>query len=195
MAATKKAKDAKVAAGLLKTPEAETFADAADKIEFKGIIPRDGVGRPTVVTGAALPKLEYAFKIGCTDSEAALYAGISARALYRHFEKHPEYRQQTKEWKDDYLVMFARSNVAAAITGQTPKGSVTISQDYLRAKRKDEFAEKGIVEHQAALTPSEIEERASREFQGRRGSVIEGEVVPKDDHSPAIPHSEEDAED
>lgn len=167
----------------------ETFADPDDKKEFNGVVPRNEGGRPTVVTGEALPKLEYAFKIGCTDSEACLYAEISVAALQRHFKKHPEYRERTKGWKDDYLVMFSRGNIAAAITGQVPKGDVAISRDYLRSKRRDEFADKSIVEHQLGLTPAQVEERASRELAGRK-EAIEGEIVAEDDHSPALPHSD-----
>lgn len=195
MAATKKEKHEKAAAAILKTPEAVEFSDAADELVFRIQVPVPRrVGRPTVMTAAALAKLEYAFKIGCADHEACLFAGVSVDSLQRYFDKHPEYRVLSSAWKDAYLVMFARANIAAAITGNVPKGNLAISQDYLRAKRKDEFAEKNITEHQAALTPDEIERRNNEAIAARR-SAIEGEIVAEGDHSPALPYSEGGSED
>lgn len=177
-------------AGVLAAQEAiveDAIRDADDAKKHGKVIPRDTIGRPTVMTNETFRKLEYAFKIGCPYREAANYAGIGLTTLTAYLAKHPDYREQVQAWQDDYLVTFARGNVAAAITGQQPKGNVPISQDYLRAKRKDEFAEKNITEHQAVLTPAEVEANATKAFADSGIAQLEAGSDADDDdedHSP-----------
>ena len=50
------------------------------------------IGRPRAITAAVLNKLDYAFSIGCSIREAALYADISETCLYNYLRDNPEYK-------------------------------------------------------------------------------------------------------
>ncbi len=105
-------------------------------------IPRDnfkttaGMGRPTVMTKQVLKNLEDAFRIGCPDREACIYAEISLQTLYNYCEKHPEFLEQKEAWKE-VPILKARGNIIEALH----KKSVGDSWQYLIRKRKAEFAD------------------------------------------------------
>lgn len=94
------------------------------------------LGRPSVVTPEVIQKLEQAFSIGCTDSEASFYAGIGEASLYRYCEEHPEFRER-KEGLKDLPVITARQTVVRAL-----KHDQNMSMTYLKGKRKREFSER-----------------------------------------------------
>ena len=48
-------------------------------------------GRPSVMTEAVKDKLLYAYSIGATDQEAALYADIHIDTLYRYLKRGPAF--------------------------------------------------------------------------------------------------------
>jgi hypothetical protein len=75
---------------------------------------KSNAGRPTVVTADVVRKLEQAFLMGCTDSEACLFADISPRTLYAYCEKNEEFSQRKEVLKQN-PVMQARSVVLDAI--------------------------------------------------------------------------------
>lgn len=51
-----------------------------------------------------LSKLETAFALDYTDVQAAFYAGIGERALWRYCKAHPEFRQRKEALKDTGLM-------------------------------------------------------------------------------------------
>lgn len=58
------------------------------------------VGRPTKMTDVALGKLDQAFAMGCTDTEACCYADISVDVLYDYQKANPEYAKRKAVLKD-----------------------------------------------------------------------------------------------
>lgn len=88
------------------------------------------VGRPTVMTPEVIDKLRQAYLIGATDEEAAHYAGISARTIYEHIEKNPEFSQQREGWKGE-PILKAKQTVVKGL------GETKNAQWYLEKKAKD----------------------------------------------------------
>ena len=72
--------------------------------------------------------------MGCSDTEACLYAGISRSSLYKYQEQHPEYLQQKEEWKEN-PILLARSTVYRNM--RDPNNA----RWYLERKKKNEFAQ------------------------------------------------------
>jgi hypothetical protein len=93
------------------------------------------VGRPTVITGEVLRKLEEAFAMGCTDLEACLYADISKTALYEHQQRHPEFAERKEKLKET-PILLARTTVIKNL--RNPQSA----QWYLERKKKNEFAQR-----------------------------------------------------
>ena len=58
-------------------------------------------GRNTVMTSAAILKLETAFLRGCTDQEACFAANISMSTLYLHGQKNPEFSDRKELLKQN----------------------------------------------------------------------------------------------
>tara|TARA_B100000686_G_scaffold345438_1_gene430045 strand:- start:2775 stop:3179 length:405 start_codon:yes stop_codon:yes gene_type:complete len=96
---------------------------------------KKGVGAPTKMTPDVLKKLEEAFALGCTDIEASLYAGISARTIYNYQEENPEFLQR-KEALKEQPVLKARKVVVDALDD----GDKDMSRWYLERRKKDEFS-------------------------------------------------------
>ena len=62
------------------------------------------MARPTVMTEPVIAALRQAYLVGATNEEAAHYAGISARTIYEHIEKNPEFSQQIEAWKSEPIL-------------------------------------------------------------------------------------------
>lgn len=96
---------------------------------------KDGkMGRPTVVTPEVIESLRQAFLIGATNEEAAHYAGIAPSTLYLHIEKHPEFSEEIKGWKNQ-PILKAKAKVVKDIDKDT-----NTAKWYLERKKKDEFS-------------------------------------------------------
>lgn len=135
-------------------------------------IKKDRRGRPTVMTKQVLQKLEGAFKMGCPDREACIYAGIAEKTLYIYCNKHPDFLQQKEEWKE-VPVIGAR----AVVIGQIMiKKSAPDAWMYLRRKRKQEFSEKIIFENETSqeVVPMSVLERIRR-FNPDYGKQLNGQ--------------------
>lgn len=135
-------------------------------------VEKDGRGRPTIMTKQALQKLRDAFSFGCTDEEAAFYAGISVRTLYHYCEAHEDFLQEKEDLKLS-PILAARGNVVKGIL----MGSVDDSWQYLRAKRKKEFAE--MKQHEVTtktLSEADIEQAEAEQF-ATMEAVTEDEEV------------------
>ncbi len=95
---------------------------------------KSNAGRPTVITENTLFKLEEAFAIGATDTEACFFADISTAALYSYQRENPEYINRKEALKDS-LVLKARNTIAKDMPNPGT------SKWYLERKRKDEFGQ------------------------------------------------------
>jgi hypothetical protein len=91
-------------------------------------------GRPTIFTREVLDKLEQAFSMDCTDSEAALYANITLSALTKHGERHPEFVERKRALKNKPF-LIARNTLLQGI-----KSDPDLALKYLERKKKDEFS-------------------------------------------------------
>lgn len=57
------------------------------------------MARPKKITKTILAELKTYFKIGATDEEACIKAGIHPATLYRYQEEHPEFCEEKKALK------------------------------------------------------------------------------------------------
>lgn len=92
-------------------------------------------GRPLVFTEDVKKKLEQAFAIGCTVSEACLYADISNALFYLHAPKGSILFDEFQRLRDN-PILKARSTVVAAL------GDAETAKWYLKNKRNQEFNER-----------------------------------------------------
>lgn len=67
-------------------------------------------GRPKAIDDETLTKLEQAFAIGCTDEEAACFADINVRTLYRYCQENPEFAERRDVLKQK-PVLKARATI------------------------------------------------------------------------------------
>jgi hypothetical protein len=105
--------------------------------------PTQKLGRPTKLTKAVVTKLVQAFELGCNDTEACAYSGISRNTYYRWTEEDTEFSDKIKSAKV-HVLLRAKMNVADAIN----RGDLKTSQWYLERKAREEFgiAPRGIKE-------------------------------------------------
>lgn len=92
------------------------------------------VGRPTVMTKDVIAKLEQAFALDCTVSEALFYAGIKADAYYDFIKKNPEYADKFASLRNR-PVLLARQTVVNKLSE-----NYSNAMDYLSRKAKKEFS-------------------------------------------------------
>lgn len=92
-------------------------------------------GRPTVMTPDIIRKLEEAFAIGCSDSEACSYADIGQSTLYSYQEKHPEFAERKEKLKER-PILKARQTVVKGLD------QVEHAKWYLERRKKAEFAQR-----------------------------------------------------
>jgi hypothetical protein len=93
------------------------------------------VGRPTVMTPEVLDKLQSAFAIGCTDTEACIFADIDMSSMYKYQEKHPEFTER-KHLLKKKPVLKARMNLMDSLNQK----NIDTSKWFLERKARDEFA-------------------------------------------------------
>lgn len=110
-------------------------------------------GRPAKITGPVIDKLDYAYSIGCSDPEAATYAGVSLSCLYRYLNDHPEYRDRREALKKK-PVLEARETVLQSIRSGDP----VTAKWYLEKQAPEDFGSRAelTVNHAGGLT---IEDR------------------------------------
>lgn len=93
------------------------------------------VGRPGAVTWKTRILLECAYKIGCSDKEASVFAEIHPSTLYRFMKKNPEFCELRQDWKR-HLVIQSRIVIANAIS---KKMNTKVAMWYLTNKVPEEF--------------------------------------------------------
>lgn len=90
------------------------------------------MGRPTKMVSTTISKLKEAFLMGCTDSEACLYADICRDTLYEYQINHPEFSDQKEVWKSN-PILKARQTIFESLNKHT------VAMWYLSRKAKIEF--------------------------------------------------------
>lgn len=108
----------------------ETIVEPLFEVETKE---KTSVGRPTVMTPEVIARLEYAFVMGCTDSEACLYAGISHPPLYEYQQAHPEFTERKNQLKQAPFLK-ARTTIVESLSNPEH------AKWYMERKLKAEFA-------------------------------------------------------
>lgn len=123
------------------------------------------VGRPPVIDKDVLNKLETSYSMGCTDSEACLFANISKQTLYNYQDKHPEFVERKAMLKQK-MIFKARSVIADSLNNKDEKTAMW----YLERKCKDEFSTKqeigGNVSVQKVFITKEDEKNALEHING-----------------------------
>ena len=114
-------------------------------------------GRPVIFVGEVIRKLEEAFAIDATVDEACFYANISRQNYYDHVKGGEGATEEQQKLFDRFQelrerpVLLARQTVVKKI----PE-SYQNAMDYLRRKRRNEFAEKKEVELSGEVTISKV---------------------------------------
>ncbi len=93
------------------------------------------MARPTVVTPEVVIKLEQAFAIDASVTEACGYADISRNTFYEYLKVNPEFQDRIDELRER-PILKARQTVVKAL--DTPAHA----EWYLTRKAKKEFAER-----------------------------------------------------
>lgn len=91
-------------------------------------------GRKPKINISILGKLREAFLLGCTDSEACLFAEIHPDTLYAYQKKNPKYSEQKTLFKSNPFLIARRSVVEAL------KTDPNLALKYLERKLSDEFS-------------------------------------------------------
>ena len=92
-------------------------------------------GRPTVMTDDILSKLEQAFLMGYSDTEACYRAGICKATLCNYQRRNPRFLERKEQLKRR-LISASRDAVGRAIL----TGDLNTAKWYLERKAKDEFS-------------------------------------------------------
>jgi hypothetical protein len=87
----------------------------------------------TKLDDATVKKLEEAFSMDCTVSEACLYAGISRASYYNWIKEFPALVDRFEQLRDK-PVLKARTTIVNSLN------NIGTSQWYIERKRKNEFA-------------------------------------------------------
>ena len=121
--------------------------------------PNSGPGRPTVVTEAAVLKLETAFALGCNVKEALLFAELSKDAYSRLLQRQPEFRERFEQLRET-PVLQAKKNIAMAIAA----GDIAVSR-WLLERRCPEYSARARLDvnvKQKPLSEDEILQKLAR---------------------------------
>jgi predicted DNA-binding protein YlxM (UPF0122 family) len=94
------------------------------------------MARPTTFTKDVVKKLEEAFSIDCTVSEACFYAGITRQTYYNHVKEGSKLFDRFEALREKPVLM-ARQRVVKGINE-----SYQNAMDYLKRKKKLEFSER-----------------------------------------------------
>jgi len=94
---------------------------------------KSSAGRPTIMTPSVVTKLEQAFSLDCTVSEACFYAGISRETYYEFLRREPAFVDRFDSLRNK-PVLKARQTVYTAL--KNPQYATW----YLERKAKKEFS-------------------------------------------------------
>ena len=127
------------------------------------------MARPTKRSEELVNKLEYAFSLGCSVTEACLYADISRETYYKWCKVDESLSDRMEELREN-PILIARESVIKGI-----KTDPDLALKFLERRKKDEFSTKTENEHKVIL-PQPIFGGKSIEEPKRK--VIEAEDVP-----------------
>lgn len=88
-----------------------------------------GAGRPTKMTDITVKKLEEAFAMGCSDSEACLFADISKQTLYDYCKRVPTFTDRKELLKSNPILKAKK-----VLLGALDNGDEKIAQWYVDKK-------------------------------------------------------------
>lgn len=91
-------------------------------------------GRPSVFTPDTIQKLEYAYSIGCTDTESALYADVSLSALYNYIANNPDFKERRDVLKRKPILLAKKT-----VYDSMAEGDTVTAKWLLEHKASDEF--------------------------------------------------------
>ena len=118
------------------------------------------VGRPPKIKDDIVNKLEQAFSIGATDTEACNFAGISRQSYYTYLKKNPEFLDRVTELKSK-LPMKAKNELARMIQRGNEKAVFWYLDRFeKRDKQEEENKQKRIMLEQ--LMEEELQELLNR---------------------------------
>lgn len=109
---------------------------------------RKEVGRPTEFTEEVVNKLEQAFALDCTVSEACLYAGISRQTYYNFVDEKADPKSKKRQYFDRFEELRERPFLKARQTIVKSLDQPEHAKWYMERKKKAEFA--GRQEHTGA---------------------------------------------
>jgi len=103
------------------------------------------VGRPSKIDEGVVNKLENAFSVGASDSEACSFAGISRQAYYTYLKKNPEFLDRVKQLKSK-LPLKAKTELARMIqSGDTKAIFYYLDKFEKRDKLEEEQEENKLI--------------------------------------------------
>lgn len=111
------------------------------------------IGRPSVMTQLVVSKLEYAFSIGSTVTEACGFAGITRQTLYEFIEKDKLFADRIESLREQ-PVLKARETIVQRLNDPE------FAKYYLSKKRPDEFGEQT---NPGVLVPVQVNVNSDRE--------------------------------
>lgn len=94
------------------------------------------MARPTKMTPELVGKLEYAFALGCSTTEACLYADIDRSTYYDWCKQDKTLSDRMEELKET-PVLIARDTVIKGI-----RRDPDLALKFLERRKKDEFSTK-----------------------------------------------------
>lgn len=113
------------------------------KSYYKPVHKKTGPKGPNKWSDEVVRQLKQAFGIGCTVTEACLYAKISRPTFYANCKEGSELFNEFMDLRETPILM-ARDTIFRAI-----KANADDAKWYLKNKRRDEFAEKSITDVQS----------------------------------------------
>ena len=92
--------------------------------------------RPTRLTDEVLKKLEDAFKVGASISQACIYAGISQQDYFNWIKKYERFFERMEGFKN-FPYVFSKEAIFKAINSKDPNVSAKYALEFLKRRDPD----------------------------------------------------------
>ena len=121
-------------------------------------------GRPIEFTEDVVNKLEQAFSLDCTVSEACLYADISRQTYYTYVDEKAKEGSKKKQLSDRFEELRQRPFLKARQTIIKSLDQPEHAKWYMERKKKKEFAPRQETEYSGSIeiVSKEMEEKISK---------------------------------
>jgi hypothetical protein len=125
-------------------------------------------GRPVVINTQILQKLEFAFKLGASDKEACVEAGISPQTLYNYQSKNPDFLEHKEAWKSTPVLKARKAVIDGFDTNPT------LALKYLEKKLPEEFGAHGGIHINVnqLMTPADLVMMIEERNKKIRASIV-----------------------